>query len=39
MHTLITGWPYVDHQDHDGLNNRRIRVPELSVIDEGVVQR
>jgi hypothetical protein len=23
MHTLITGWPLVDHQDHYGLNNQR----------------
>jgi hypothetical protein len=23
MHTLITGWPLVDHADHDGLNNQR----------------
>lgn len=23
MHTLLTGWPLVDHQDHDGLNNQR----------------
>lgn len=23
MHTLLTGWPRVDHRDGDGLNNRR----------------
>ena len=23
MHRLITGWPMVDHVDHDGLNNQR----------------
>lgn len=23
MHSLITGWPIVDHIDHDGLNNMR----------------
>jgi hypothetical protein len=23
MHTLITGWRLVDHQDHNGLNNQR----------------
>lgn len=22
MHTLLTGWPLVDHRDGDGLNNR-----------------
>jgi hypothetical protein len=22
MHTLITGWPYVDHEDGNGLNNQ-----------------
>lgn len=23
MHTMLTGWPQVDHIDHDGLNNQR----------------
>lgn len=23
MHTIITGWPFVDHKDCDGLNNQR----------------
>ena len=23
MHNFITGWPCVDHRDHDGLNNQR----------------
>jgi hypothetical protein len=23
MHNLITGWRFVDHVDHNGLNNRR----------------
>jgi len=26
MHTLITGWPRVDHIDHDGLNNQRANL-------------
>ena len=26
MHTLITGWPRVDHKDHDGLNNQRYNL-------------
>lgn len=26
MHRLITGWPMVDHRDHDGLNNQRFNL-------------
>lgn len=26
MHSLITGWPYVDHADNDGLNNQRYNL-------------
>lgn len=26
MHILITGWPLVDHIDHDGLNNQRANL-------------
>lgn len=26
MHTLITGWPFVDHVDHDGLNDQRANL-------------
>lgn len=26
MHTLVTGWSYVDHMDHDGLNNQRANL-------------
>lgn len=26
MHKLITGFPSTDHQDHDGLNNRRFNL-------------
>jgi hypothetical protein len=26
MHTLITGWPLVDHEDCDGLNNQRANL-------------
>jgi hypothetical protein len=26
MHTLITGWPLVDHVDHDGLNDQRANL-------------
>lgn len=26
MHTLITGWPRVDHGNHDGLDNRRANL-------------
>jgi hypothetical protein len=34
LHTLITGWPMVDHRDHDGLNcqlhNLRETTPPLN---------
>jgi hypothetical protein len=26
MHTLITGWRLVDHEDHNGLNNQRANL-------------
>jgi hypothetical protein len=26
MHTLITGWPRVDHRNHDGLDNQRANL-------------
>lgn len=26
MHSLITGWDYVDHEDGDGLNNQRYNL-------------
>lgn len=26
MHTLITGWALVDHEDHNGLNNQRYNL-------------
>lgn len=26
MHSLLTGWPLVDHADGDGLNNRRANL-------------
>jgi hypothetical protein len=30
MHALITGWPLVDHKDHDGLNNQRSNLREAT---------
>jgi hypothetical protein len=26
LHTLLTGWPEVDHENHDGLDNRRCNL-------------
>jgi AP2 domain len=30
LHTLITGWPMVDHWDHDGLNCQRYNLRETT---------
>src|SRR3974390_36932 len=30
MHTLITGWPRVDHRDRNGLNNTRLNLREAA---------
>lgn len=30
MHSLITGWPLVDHEDRDGLNNQRYNLREAT---------
>ena len=32
MHILITGWPMVDHADHDGLNNQRENLRRVTAI-------
>jgi hypothetical protein len=30
MHKLITGWPLTDHRDHNGLNNQRSNLRQVS---------
>lgn len=30
MHKLITGWPRTDHEDHDGLNNQRYNLRQVT---------
>ena len=39
MHTLITGWPQVDHADHDGLNNQRSNLRPATVRQNKANQR
>jgi hypothetical protein len=39
MHTLITGWNYVDHKDHDGLNNQRSNLREATASLNGANRR
>jgi AP2 domain len=39
MHTLITGWPRVDHADHDGLNNQRSNLRPATTAQNNANQR
>jgi hypothetical protein len=39
MHTLITGWGKVDHEDHDGLNNQRYNLRPVTDAQNGANRR
>lgn len=39
IHTLITGWPLVDHRNGDGLDNRRANLRPATVTQNGMSRR
>ena len=39
IHTLITGWPLVDHRNGDGLDNRRANLRPATVKQNGMSRR
>lgn len=39
MHSLVTGWPAVDHENHNGLDNRRRNLRPATKAQNGANQQ